>query len=154
MCEFFSKQKVKATRNSRQLLEWVARGDYHIGLAYSSSIYEGLKGRGLPFEIQIADNMKEGCYFTAGVASLGLVNRAPHPNAAKVFINWLLTKKTQTAWSRASGNWSRRLHLTQDHLNPRIIPRQEKLSSYQMNYKEKWVIKRREVQSFMRTLIK
>ena len=26
-----------------------------------------------------------------------LVNRAPHPNAAKVFINWLLSRKGQMA---------------------------------------------------------
>lgn len=154
MREFFTKQKVKVTRNSRQLLEWVARGDYPLGLAFSSSYYESIKGQGLPLEIQTAANMKEGSYVTSGSAGLGLVNRAPNPNAAKVYINWLLSKKTQTAWSRASGNWSRRVDVPQDHLNPGIIPKKERISSYQMNYKEQWVSKRREIQAFLRTILK
>ena len=29
--------------------------------------------------------------------TLWLVNKAPHPNAAKVFINWVLTKDAQVA---------------------------------------------------------
>ena len=29
--------------------------------------------------------------------TLGLVNRAPHPNAAKVYINWLLSRRGQMA---------------------------------------------------------
>jgi ABC-type Fe3+ transport system substrate-binding protein len=28
------------------------------------------------------------------------VNRAPHPNAAKILINWLLTKEAQAAWAK------------------------------------------------------
>jgi ABC-type Fe3+ transport system substrate-binding protein len=29
-----------------------------------------------------------------------LLNRAPHQNAARVFINWLLTKPAQAAWAK------------------------------------------------------
>jgi len=154
MSEIFTKQDVKVTRDSRQLLEWVARGDYHIGLAYSSSIYEGLKGQGLPMDVQTADNMKEGSYLTSGVAGVGLVASAPHPNAAKVFINWLLNRKTQTEWSKASGNWSRRLDVPVEHLEAGIVPNPARMDSYQANYLEKWVSKRDEIQKFLRTVIK
>ena len=37
-----------------------------------------------------------------------LVNNAPHPNAAKVFINWLLTKEGQMAWTTNTQTNSRR----------------------------------------------
>jgi ABC-type Fe3+ transport system substrate-binding protein len=40
--------------------------------------------------------------------SVFLVNNAPHPNAAKVFINWLLTKEGQTAWITNTQTNSRR----------------------------------------------
>ncbi len=125
-----------------------------MGLAFSSSIYEALKKQGLPCEIQTADKMKEGSYVISGSASMGLVNRSPHPNAAKVYINWLLSRETQTQWTRASGNWSRRVDLSQDHLNPRIIPRVQNIAKYQMNYKEKWVSKRKEIQDFLRKIVK
>src|SRR5947208_1113412 len=36
----------------------------------------------------------------ASGSAVWLLNRAPHPNAAKVFVNWLLTKEAQAAWAR------------------------------------------------------
>jgi ABC-type Fe3+ transport system substrate-binding protein len=35
---------------------------------------------------------------TAYNGTLSLFNRAPHPNAAKVAINWLLSREGQTTW--------------------------------------------------------
>jgi ABC-type Fe3+ transport system substrate-binding protein len=40
---------------------------------------------------------KEGASFSTGGGSLSLLNQAPHPNAAKVFINWFLSRKGQMA---------------------------------------------------------
>ncbi len=40
---------------------------------------------------------KEGAGLVQQFGTLGLVNRAPHPNAAKVYINWLLSRKGQMA---------------------------------------------------------
>ncbi len=43
--------------------------------------------------------MKEGGTIGGGGSSvLALINRAPHPNAAKVFINWYLSRQGQTVW--------------------------------------------------------
>ena len=36
--------------------------------------------------------------------TLTLVNRAPHPNAAKVFINWLLSRRGQMALQKSQAN--------------------------------------------------
>ena len=44
-------------------------------------------------------NLKEGGTIGGGGSSvLALINRAPHPNAAKVFINWYLSRQGQTVW--------------------------------------------------------
>jgi iron(III) transport system substrate-binding protein len=32
-----------------------------------------------------------------------VINRGPHPNAAKVFLDWLLSKQGQTIWNKGSG---------------------------------------------------
>lgn len=44
----------------------------------------------------------------AGFGTVSLMDRAPHPNAAKVYINWLLSKKGQSDWKKSQRN-SRRL---------------------------------------------
>jgi hypothetical protein len=37
-------------------------------------------------------------FFSAGIGGPSILNNAPHPNASKVLVNWLLTKEGQTAW--------------------------------------------------------
>jgi ABC-type Fe3+ transport system substrate-binding protein len=37
------------------------------------------------------------------------MKNAPHPNAARVYINWLLSPAGQTAWATITSNNSRRL---------------------------------------------
>ncbi|NIO11934.1 MAG: extracellular solute-binding protein [Deltaproteobacteria bacterium] len=148
------KQRVGLVRNYRQLLEEVARGNYYIGIGVHQAIYKELTAKGLPLGRFSADNIKEGSYLTTATASMGLVNRAPHPNAAKVFINWFLGKEAQLQYSKASGYWSRRVDVPQDHLDPGIVPREEKYDSYQANYKEKYVKQRDEIVQFLKTVIK
>ncbi len=54
-------------------------------------------------------------------AVLALVNRAPHPNAARVYINWLLSKEGQTYFSKSQGYPSRRVDVPTEGLNPAYI---------------------------------
>ena len=52
--------------------------------------------------------------------NLALLNRAPHPNAAKVFINWGLSREGQTAWVQIVERNSRRLDVPNDpHFTPK-----------------------------------
>ena len=55
--------------------------------------------QGLPVEDILPDKLKEGGTFGGGGSSvLALINRAPHPNAARVFINWYLSRQGQRVW--------------------------------------------------------
>jgi ABC-type Fe3+ transport system substrate-binding protein len=45
-------------------------------------------------------HFKEGPSISAAFGQLALMNRAPHPNAAKVFVNWLLSREGQSAFQR------------------------------------------------------
>jgi ABC-type Fe3+ transport system substrate-binding protein len=38
---------------------------------------------------------------SAQFGHLGILDRAPHPNAAKVFVNWLLSREGQQLWQNA-----------------------------------------------------
>ena len=51
---------------------------------------------------------KEGTYVTAGTGNLTILKEPPHPNATKVFVNWLLGKEGQETFSKAMNHASRR----------------------------------------------
>jgi len=110
-------------RDQRRQIEWVARGKYAILLGVSDGVLEQLAQRGLK-DFGLNPEFKDyGGAVTASFGSVGLINRAPHPNAAIVFLNWVLTRDGQTAWSRAMGHPSRRLDVPTDHLPPHSIPK-------------------------------
>jgi ABC-type Fe3+ transport system substrate-binding protein len=44
-----------------------------------------------------------------GFGSVALMNRAPHPNAAKVYLHWLLSPDGQRSWTENTKRNSRRL---------------------------------------------
>jgi ABC-type Fe3+ transport system substrate-binding protein len=64
-----------------------------------------------------------GGYLSASAGSALLVQGAPHPNAAKVFLNWLLSRDGQTAYSTTVEQASRRTDVPRDHLAPANVPR-------------------------------
>jgi len=152
--KLYSQPKLVLTRGYRQIIEEVGRGNYYVGLGVHQPIFKELKGKGLPLGSVSADSIKEGSYQTAATASVQLMNRAPHPNAAKVYINWLLSKEGQQAYSKASAYWSRRVDISQDHLDQRFIPKAEKYDSYFANYKEQYVKHSGQIVSFLKSVIK
>lgn len=100
------KQKPVFTRDRRVLVEQVARGAYPLGVAVSNLDAEPFLDAKAP--IKLVWNLKEGSYASASYGGVGLVNKAPHSNAAKVYINWLLGKEGQTLFAEAAGWVSRR----------------------------------------------
>ncbi len=110
-----------ADRDQRRQIEWVAQGKYAFLLAPSDGVLGQLLRRGLKLGI-VSEFKDYGTYVTASFGSAMLLNKSPHPNAAAVFLNWVLTKEGQTAWSKAMEHVSRRLDVPTDHLPPYIVP--------------------------------
>lgn len=77
-------------RDKRLLVEGMARGKYYISIAPGTAEIFEFKQLGMP--INWAPIMKEGTYSIASTGSVGIIERAPHPNAATMFLNWLLSK--------------------------------------------------------------
>jgi ABC-type Fe3+ transport system substrate-binding protein len=73
---------------------------------------------------------KEGAQVTSGGGSMSFIKGAPNPNAAKVFVNWFLSRKGQTALQKYVDLYgeeppnSRRNDISKDMLPPlsRLIP--------------------------------
>jgi len=127
-------QAAVVDRDQRRQIEWIAQGKYAILLAPSDGVMSQLLQRGLKFEV-LADFKDYGTYIGASFGTLMLINKAPHPNAATVFINWLLTKDGQLAWSKAMNHVSRRLDVPTDHLFSYTIPKPG--MKYWIGYSEK-----------------
>jgi len=81
-----------------------------------------LAKRGLNFGV-IPEFKDMGAYVSDSFGGVSLMNRAPHPNAGKVFINWLLGKAGQTAWSKAMEQVSRRADVPSDHVPSYMAPK-------------------------------
>jgi iron(III) transport system substrate-binding protein len=120
-------QKLFVTRDLRLLAENLAKGKIAVtsGIAYSEF---------LPFikvNLPVAPMPvpKEGLYATGGYGHLTILKNAPHPNATKVFVNWLLGKDGQEIFSRAMGVGTRRLDVDTKWLNEfGVIPAKDGLT--------------------------
>lgn len=108
------------TRDERLQVDWIARGKYPIGIGSSTdNIYEFVNA-GAP----IAElTPKEGSYVTSSGGNILLLNKHPHQNAVKVFINFLLSKEGQDIWTRDEGVQSARVDATTEGLRPEQLRR-------------------------------
>jgi ABC-type Fe3+ transport system substrate-binding protein len=83
-------------RSNEQLLDWLSTGKYSFGIGARD--VDTAMTQGLPLNQFLPGSLKEGSSVTAYNGTLSFFNRAPHPNAAKVAVNWLLSREGQMAW--------------------------------------------------------
>ncbi len=114
------KQEPAITRDARMLSEWLARDKYTIALGIDTGATKSFIQIGAP--IALVPRFKEGMEMRGSAGHISFVNKAPHPNSAKVFINWMLSKDGQTVLSRANGVASRRKDVPTDHLEAWQVP--------------------------------
>jgi iron(III) transport system substrate-binding protein len=100
-------QNLVIGRDQRVLGESLAKGKVAlvIGLTYYSLlpfVQAGLPVKPVPL-------LKEGSFGTGGSGNVMIIKNPPHPNANKIFINWLLGKEGQEITTRAMGQATRRL---------------------------------------------
>ncbi len=114
------KMDLTGSRDSRQIVDWLAVGRYPISI-FTSVQRAGLdqaKKQGLSVYWFGARHFKEGVGTTTSSGNVGLLNRAPHPNAAKVAINWLLSREGQMTVQRVRLSDSRRIDIPKDDVRP------------------------------------
>jgi iron(III) transport system substrate-binding protein len=101
-------QEVTLGTDARQLTELMIRGRYAIGIgAVDDNIVKDFRSQGLGQNIKSIPVVDlDYVYPNASVA--WYMSSAPHPNAARVFINWLLSKDGGFAMSSNTGDNSRR----------------------------------------------
>ncbi|HEY2989403.1 MAG TPA: extracellular solute-binding protein [Candidatus Binatia bacterium] len=98
--QLFGEMEITLSRDGRQLVDWLAVGKFAIALAPSASDVQAGMKQGLPLARFEPRAFKEGLYMRATQGSLSVLSQAPHPNAMKLFVNWLLSKEGQTHYQR------------------------------------------------------
>jgi hypothetical protein len=110
--------------------DWLASGKFLLCLCRHQSISEA-KTQGLPVDLVDPMRFKEGVGIETRAKTLALMNKAPHPNAAKVFINWFLSREGQidfqkisTKYIDAGGEGSLRMDVPRDDipLRNQLVP--------------------------------
>jgi len=100
----FGEMNVTLTRDEVQLVNWLSVGKFSI--AFFTSEVRQARIQGLPVKQFDPSGFKEGAAVgSTGRGGLSLINRAPHPNAARVFINWLLSREGQVQFQRILKIW-------------------------------------------------
>jgi iron(III) transport system substrate-binding protein len=93
--KLFTEMDVTLARDPRLITDWLGQARFHICLG-CIDIGQAIE-QGLPVNVFDTDTWKEGASFSTGGGSISLVKNAPDPNAARVFINWFLSREGQLA---------------------------------------------------------
>lgn len=115
------KQEPVLLRDIRLQGEWLATGKMPLAIGSTGNVIPELQRAGAPV---IEKMLSEGGYITAGSGAVSFVKKAPHPNAAKVFVNWVLTREGQVLISRIYRGQSARVDVPVDFMPPEYL-RQE-----------------------------
>ena len=102
-------QKLFITRDLRLLAENLARGKIAVTSGIGYSEFQPFIKVNLP--VMPLPVPKEGLYVSGGYGHLTVLKNLPHPNATKVFVNWLLSRDGQEVFARGMGVGSRRLEI-------------------------------------------
>ncbi len=122
----FRETGIVLSTDHRQMVDWLAQGRYQIGLWVSSTYIKAASDQGLPVAEVPGDQLKEGAPLSVGGGTINLADSPPHPNAARVFINWLLTREGQTLWQKAIQQPSLRLDVAREGLDPNSVPKPDR----------------------------
>lgn len=97
----YGEMDVTLTQEIRQATDWLANGKFAV--CFFCSDVRKARQQGLPVDEFATARWKENPAVSAGSAgSVVLPSQPPHPGAAKVFLNWLLSREGQAMYQKAS----------------------------------------------------
>jgi iron(III) transport system substrate-binding protein len=104
---------------------WLAEGRYPVAIGPDTNRIEQLKAAGVGRSARELTAADSGALMASGAS---VFRNAPHPNATRVFLNWLWSQEGQAAWSRAMELNSRRNDVPP--FEPASLPDYERLDAY------------------------
>lgn len=96
-------QRPRGLASGSQQTERVASGEDKINAICQYGVYTEFKQKGAPLGFSFPS---DGVF--VGPEVVGVVDKAPHPEAAKLFVDWFLSPLGQQSYQRVTGNHSPR----------------------------------------------
>jgi iron(III) transport system substrate-binding protein len=144
-------QRPVISSDSRQMVDWLARGTYPISLGARDEEVQKLREEGFPVTTIYRFQDWPGA-LTWGSGNVVLINKAPHPNAARVFVNWIASKEGLEIYARANRAATTRNDIDESSLPREIIPASG-IEYFDSNSWEFTVTRREEVRARMRQIL-
>jgi iron(III) transport system substrate-binding protein len=100
------------SRDYKQMTDWMMSCAKPVAIGLNADVLEQLQSHGVGKNVEemigesYTGNWRKGG--PGGGASIGWYNNAPHPNAAKLFVNWYLSHDEQEFFAKTSRVTSRR----------------------------------------------
>ena len=102
-----AQQEMFVSRNARQIADALAKGSLALSIGVGYRDFDAFLDANLP--VKHLPTFKEGTYVSGGNGIVGVIKGAPHPNAAKLFFNWLLSREGQELHGKTAQQPTRRL---------------------------------------------
>ncbi len=137
---FFSETDLTLSRDERQMLDWLGVGKFPLAF-FIGGVEEAAK-QGLPIKMFEPVSFKEDAAVGPTQGSLSLLNRAPHPNAAKVAINWFLSREGQNAYQTSFAQVGDIRQSMREDISKDVIPpayRRVKGAKYIYSGRSEWI---------------
>jgi iron(III) transport system substrate-binding protein len=133
-------QKPMLSREPRQAMQWLAEGTYPILVGPDMPSLVQFQQLGYPIAPIFPTDGPS--VLSGGYGLVCLINKAPHPNAAKLFVNWLAGPAAQEAFSKATHTLSLRNDVKYDGFPSFLFP--QKGTKYMDTYDYKFVTEQRD----------
>ena len=109
--KLLTEMKVFFLTDARKIADLVANGAFAMAPFRGGREFVKLKKLGLPVEPEFPKVLKEGVALSSSGAGLFAVSNPPHPNAQKLFVNWLLSREGQSLLQKDMGSDSLRIDI-------------------------------------------
>jgi iron(III) transport system substrate-binding protein len=116
----FIDQKPMISRDRRQLTDGLARGTYPIAFGAEDGELQRLRREGLPVTAMFKLEDMRGSLSSGD--EVGIFNHAPHPNAARIFVNWIASREGNEIFGQALGMVPVRNDTDESGFVPQTIP--------------------------------
>jgi ABC-type Fe3+ transport system substrate-binding protein len=144
-------QKPVASRDDRQMADWMARGVYPINLTMTEEDVLELMREGFKIEAFSFDDIPP--QIGAGGSFLMVLDPAPHPNAAKLWVNWYASREGQELATLALGQPSNRTDVEANAKLPAFLIPQPGREYFDLNDWTFVTVEERPLRARMRALL-
>ena len=106
--KLLAEQEIVLTSTPRQIAEWAARGRFPITIGAPQNEIIELQKLGIGKDTKPLALPPKYTAVSPQWGAVTYVDKAPHPNAARLFIDWLLSREAQADWAQRGRVNSRR----------------------------------------------